>query len=82
MPRLKQVDHINNEKKLMAQIDHPFVVNMVHTLRGCFGALLPVGAPSPLWVPFMELSMGLSMGLTAEVLEVDLAWRWIWRSRW
>jgi len=27
--KLKQVDHINNEKKLMAAIDHPFVVNMM-----------------------------------------------------
>jgi len=27
--KLKQVDHINNEKRLMAQIDYPFVVNMV-----------------------------------------------------
>jgi len=27
--KLKQVDHINNEKKLMAQIDHPFVVCMI-----------------------------------------------------
>jgi len=26
--KLKQVDHINNEKRLMAQIDYPFVVNM------------------------------------------------------
>ncbi|CAE8615011.1 unnamed protein product [Polarella glacialis] len=26
--KLKQVDHINNEKRLMAQISHPFVVNM------------------------------------------------------
>jgi len=26
---LKQVDHINNEKRLMAQIDYPFVVNMM-----------------------------------------------------
>eukprot|EP00747_Dinoflagellata_sp_TGD_P162671 gnl/TRDRNA2_/TRDRNA2_180527_c0_seq1.p1 gnl/TRDRNA2_/TRDRNA2_180527_c0~~gnl/TRDRNA2_/TRDRNA2_180527_c0_seq1.p1 ORF type:complete len:320 (+),score=88.96 gnl/TRDRNA2_/TRDRNA2_180527_c0_seq1:77-1036(+) len=31
--KLKQVDHINNEKKLMAQIDHPFVVNMVGYAR-------------------------------------------------
>jgi len=27
--KLKQVDHINNEKRLMAQIDHPFIVNMI-----------------------------------------------------
>merc|ERR1711920_730115 len=27
--KLKQVGHINNEKRLMAQIDYPFVVNMV-----------------------------------------------------
>mmetsp|Transcript_106304 Transcript_106304/g.167853 ORF Transcript_106304/g.167853 Transcript_106304/m.167853 type:complete len:320 (-) Transcript_106304:273-1232(-) len=27
--KLKQVDHINNEKRLMAQIDYPFVVNMM-----------------------------------------------------
>jgi len=27
--KLKQVDHINNEKRLMAQIDFPFIVNMV-----------------------------------------------------
>mmetsp|Transcript_28704 Transcript_28704/g.63475 ORF Transcript_28704/g.63475 Transcript_28704/m.63475 type:complete len:308 (+) Transcript_28704:98-1021(+) len=27
--KLKQVDHINNEKRLMAQIDYPFCVNMV-----------------------------------------------------
>jgi len=27
--KLKQVDHINNEKRLMAQIDYPFVVNML-----------------------------------------------------
>merc|ERR1711920_762326 len=27
--KLKQVDHINNEKRLMAQIDYPFIVNMV-----------------------------------------------------
>jgi len=27
--KLKQVDHINNEKNLMAQIDYPFVVNMM-----------------------------------------------------
>mmetsp|Transcript_54283 Transcript_54283/g.168042 ORF Transcript_54283/g.168042 Transcript_54283/m.168042 type:complete len:327 (+) Transcript_54283:128-1108(+) len=26
--KLKQVDHINNEKRLMAQIDYPFIVNM------------------------------------------------------
>jgi len=26
--KLKQVDHINNEKKLMSQISYPFVVNM------------------------------------------------------
>jgi len=26
--KLKQVDHINNEKRLMGQIDYPFVVNM------------------------------------------------------
>jgi len=26
--KLKQVDHINNEKRLMAQIDHPFIVCM------------------------------------------------------
>ena len=26
---LKQVDHINNEKRLMAQIDYPFCVNML-----------------------------------------------------
>jgi len=27
--KLKQVDHINNEKRLMAQINYPFIVNMV-----------------------------------------------------
>mmetsp|Transcript_81445 Transcript_81445/g.230790 ORF Transcript_81445/g.230790 Transcript_81445/m.230790 type:complete len:320 (-) Transcript_81445:125-1084(-) len=27
--KLKQVDHINNEKRLMSQIDYPFVVNMM-----------------------------------------------------
>eukprot|EP00930_Biecheleria_cincta_P095927 TRINITY_DN8781_c0_g1_i1.p1 TRINITY_DN8781_c0_g1~~TRINITY_DN8781_c0_g1_i1.p1 ORF type:complete len:356 (+),score=65.11 TRINITY_DN8781_c0_g1_i1:111-1070(+) len=27
--KLKQVDHINNEKRLMAQISYPFVVNMM-----------------------------------------------------
>merc|ERR1712183_773926 len=27
--KLKQVDHINNEKRLMAQIDYPFIVNMI-----------------------------------------------------
>merc|ERR1712137_172827 len=27
--KLKQVDHINNEKRLMAQIDFPFIVNMM-----------------------------------------------------
>lgn len=27
--KLKQVDHINNEKRLMAQIDFPFIVNML-----------------------------------------------------
>jgi len=27
--KLKQVDHINNEKRLMAQIAHPFIVNMM-----------------------------------------------------
>merc|ERR1712003_415919 len=27
--KLKQVDHINNEKRLMAQIDYPFIVNMM-----------------------------------------------------
>jgi serine/threonine protein kinase len=27
--KLKQVDHINNEKNLMAQIDYPFIVNMM-----------------------------------------------------
>jgi len=27
--KLKQVDHINNEKRLMAQIDYPFIVNML-----------------------------------------------------
>merc|ERR1719458_873433 len=27
--KLKQVDHINNEKRLMAQIDHPFIVCMI-----------------------------------------------------
>merc|ERR1711920_858465 len=26
--KLKQVDHINNEKRLMAQINYPFIVNM------------------------------------------------------
>jgi protein kinase A len=26
--KLKQVDHINNEKRLMGQIDYPFIVNM------------------------------------------------------
>ena len=27
--KLKQVDHINNEKRLMAQIPHPFIVSMI-----------------------------------------------------
>jgi len=27
--KLKQVDHINNEKNLMSQIDYPFIVNMM-----------------------------------------------------
>eukprot|EP00913_Durusdinium_trenchii_P027397 g25700.t1 len=27
--KLKQVDHINNEKRLMAQISYPFIVNMM-----------------------------------------------------
>merc|ERR1712137_1533786 len=27
--KLKQVDHINNGKRLMAQIDYPFIVNMI-----------------------------------------------------
>jgi len=27
--KLKQVDHINNEKRLMSQISYPFIVNMV-----------------------------------------------------
>eukprot|EP00811_Abedinium_folium_P036156 NODE_8891_length_1462_cov_5.088390.p1 GENE.NODE_8891_length_1462_cov_5.088390~~NODE_8891_length_1462_cov_5.088390.p1 ORF type:complete len:360 (-),score=112.00 NODE_8891_length_1462_cov_5.088390:382-1308(-) len=27
--KLKQVDHINNEKRLMSQIDYPFIVNML-----------------------------------------------------
>jgi protein kinase A len=27
--KLKQVDHINTEKRLMAQIDYPFIVNMI-----------------------------------------------------
>merc|ERR1712187_980105 len=27
--KLKQVDHINNEKRLMGQIDYPFIVNMM-----------------------------------------------------
>jgi len=31
--KLKQVDHINNEKRLMAQINFPFVVNMMGYLR-------------------------------------------------
>jgi len=31
--KLKQVDHINNEKKLMAQISYPFIVNMVGYCR-------------------------------------------------
>ena len=25
----RQVDHINNEKRLMAQISYPFIVNMM-----------------------------------------------------
>merc|ERR1711957_360273 len=31
--KLKQVDHINNEKRLMAQINFPFVVNMMGYFR-------------------------------------------------
>jgi len=27
--KLKQVDHINSEKRLMAQIDYPFIVNLI-----------------------------------------------------
>ena len=26
---IRQVDHINNEKRLMAQISYPFIVNMM-----------------------------------------------------
>ncbi|CAE7225220.1 TPK3 [Symbiodinium microadriaticum] len=31
--KLKQVDHINNEKRLMAQIAYPFIVNMMGYCR-------------------------------------------------
>ena len=26
--RLKQVEHVQNEKNILARIDHPFVVNL------------------------------------------------------
>jgi protein kinase A len=35
--KLKQVDHINNEKRLMAQVSYPFIVNMVgYAKDACF----------------------------------------------
>ena len=29
--QLKQIDHINNEKNILAEISHPFVVNLVES---------------------------------------------------
>ena len=29
--QLKQVDHIKNEKNILASIDHPFIVNLVES---------------------------------------------------
>ena len=41
-----QVDHINNEKRLMAQISYPFIVNMPVSWGGPLG-----GPPEPILEP-------------------------------
>ncbi|OLP76103.1 cAMP-dependent protein kinase type 3 [Symbiodinium microadriaticum] len=54
--KLKQVDHINNEKRLMAQIAYPFIVNMPASQFSGWAiaekiilSTLQLGSMGPLW---------------------------------
>lgn len=81
MVRLKQVEHTLSEKRILASVDFPFLVNLTASFKydnlhlrppfdTAFGPVLPLLTLPPTYVPVCAYrgvgSLGVSIGLDAD----------------